>query len=98
MTIDDRVRVYMNLFSYGFLVSHEHRGRDSDAIHCLESTPWTEDGHRMVYAGRAAYLAAERAERERLEKCPRCGGDGMSHRLHPEDPDCPTCHGTGRTP
>lgn len=89
MTIDEQVKEYMCLYAHGFRVSHEYRDRAEERLAAVD---WTEGERRAVYAGRAAYLAAEQAERARLERCPECQERGEIAPLY----GCPDCGGTGR--
>jgi len=78
----------------GFSEGADPRGRDYG-----RDPLWT----RGYAAGRAAYVAEEKAERERSERCPTCEGkktvDDMPHigvAISIRAVVCTACHGTGR--
>lgn len=89
MTIDEQVSEYMSGWFSGV-----NCAQDAEQSHYPEPK---DDYERGYASGRAAYLAAERAERERLGQCSQCTGrGGWINALDGLMQQCPTCHGTGR--
>lgn len=90
-TIEDQAAYYMAWFVEGM--------RAADGEDRPKPMPIDGDAAQRGFdSGRAAYLAAERAERERLEaqdKCDACLGSGKSHPRY-KNLDCEVCHGTGK--